>query len=480
MQGSEIHVFNETTGSKRLWIGLLAVIASSAAFARMLVGVQPGVAAFSVLIIAHGLVLVLWVAAERLDTSDDILAPLFVVVLAFVIHFVGPAFYNLLVARIPTEINAYLLAHLSIGAFLVCFSLGYFLWGRAQVKAERPTSRVFYDGRVVFAFSVVFALTSLAAAGYFIRLSGGLLNHLAGLGLRLGLFQGQGVMLSLMTLSVPSTLLAYVVFARSRSLVALAWFLMAAGIALFTGVMSGSRGVLVALFLAIVVSRHYLVRRISVGGATVLLVVVATFLVAFIALVRQPSLGEDFAKLDGVAEVGEKLMVTLYGKGTFKELNSVARVHESVPSDVTFMNGKTFLAAATFPIPRSILPGKLPGGSEVFTREIRPEIWAAGRGDRVTIIGELYMNFGWFGIVVGSFLIGALTRTMFAWRMRNENQPLLILVYAVGLVSLVALIRGDFAIASFQFIRFFLPLYLVYLICRWKVLGASHPTAAAH
>ncbi len=426
---------------------------------------------FLVLSMVHLTVLFVWLTVDRREDELDVLSPMMVVLLASLIHFVGPAAYNLIDLTLPTAVFAYLQAHISVGGFVVAFMLGFLAMAKRRLDSA---SAIPFNGRIVFLMSVAYVGVSLLATAYFIVRAGGIFNHLASLGLRMGVFEGKGVLLSFMTLSAPALILSYLLFVKKRGLLTLGWFAFVFAMAVFTGVMTGSRGGLAAVFLCLLIIRHYVVKPLTIVQSFLVVGVLAVFLVAFIALVRQPSLGEDLSRLSATELTTETLTI-LYGKGTFKEFNSIARVHEKFPVEHTYLNGTSLLAALTFPIPRAIMPDKLPGGSELFTRLVRPEIWSQGRGDRVTFIGELFMNFGWLGVFLGGLVLGVLVSGLYNAMLSYQGAVFYVALYAIGLVSFVSLIRGDFAIASFQFLRMAAPIALVVFLCGQFRFGAGQP-----
>lgn len=424
--------------------------------------------ALATILIWHGAVMLFWAVLERREGFEDLLNPFLIIYLMSMVHFVGPSFYNALVLQLPTTADSYLAAHHIIGVFMLSVACGSLLLSHARARrGESRPSPLVTDG-LLLPFVVAYAFVALLCAAYFVREAGGIAAHLAGLGLRMALFEGKGVLLSLMTLGAPAVILMYVYAIRRGGVFALLGVGVVFLIAVATGVMTGSRGSLLAFGLALLIVRHYARKPISLIGGAAGLVLVCTFLVGYIALVRQPSLGKELAQLESPAAFAEAIVITLYGKGTFKELNSVARVREKVPRQVSHTGGATFAAAATFPIPRALWPGKWQGGSEVFTRQVRPEIWAQGRGDRVTFVGELFMNFGMAGVIAGGLAFGLLLQLVYGSFPGLGSPPLQAALYAVFIVSCVSLFRGDFAISVFQFLRFFLPVALVYALARWQ------------
>src|SRR5699024_12464165 len=66
--------------------------------------------------------------------------------------------------------------------------------------------------------------------------------------------------------------------------------------------------------------------------------------------------------------------------------------------------GSTYLRLALFFIPSSIVPFKPEETQRIFASIINPEYYNIGATYPPSFIGDSYINFGFFGIIIGLFL----------------------------------------------------------------------------
>lgn len=128
----------------------------------------------------------------------------------------------------------------------------------------------------------------------------------------------------------------------------------------------------------------------------------------------------------------------------FYGLDSVALAVAYTPRTIPFQLGrKTLVELAAGPIPRVLWPGKPEIGLGSWFDE---HYWQSGNADipivpqSVTHLGELWIDFGLFGVVVGMALLGAFYR--FVWEaLRPRSSPTGALVYAVVFLTVVVVDR---------------------------------------
>ncbi len=92
----------------------------------------------------------------------------------------------------------------------------------------------------------------------------------------------------------------------------------------------------------------------------------------------------------------------------------IARVITHVPAEQPYAEGSTLVDAAIFSIvPRFLVPSKKEGAStEIFRRFTGVEL-AAGTKMGLSIIGEMYANFGYYGGIAGTFVYGLIIGAIF-------------------------------------------------------------------
>ena len=101
------------------------------------------------------------------------------------------------------------------------------------------------------------------------------------------------------------------------------------------------------------------------------------------------------------------------------------------------------------PLPRSIFPNKLPEIGELFTRTFYPEYFLI-TSFGIPAIGELYINFGVFGVLFGMLFLGVITKN----------------VYQILLIK-----RGNVWILAYSIFIFWLYLYITRSLVISSVFG---------
>jgi oligosaccharide repeat unit polymerase len=110
---------------------------------------------------------------------------------------------------------------------------------------------------------------------------------------------------------------------------------------------------------------------------------------------------------------------------------------EGVPDQLAFQYGRTFAA---------VIPGApFPTGGNIFTRTFFPVSAAEGTSIPTPLPGELYLNFGVPGMVVGTFLFGTVLGSVEVYRRRRPASTGALVVYAYSVLPLALVIRGEFA-----------------------------------
>lgn len=178
------------------------------------------------------------------------------------------------------------------------------------------------------------------------------------------------------------------------------------------------------------------------------------------------------------------LLETTVGGRHFLDLTKTAHIIEAVPREVDYQYGRTLVTWLVAPIPRVLWPGKPRIGAGGDLTGIFGTVWTSGVPPG--IVGELYLNFGLPGVLVGMLAIGLLLRSLYATFQPHFPEPAFVLIYALlstrlGLGMLSASVSGS-AIRMFQEM---IPLLAALLLVGWRprrrpvVAAAAAPTGAA-
>jgi hypothetical protein len=111
--------------------------------------------------------------------------------------------------------------------------------------------------------------------------------------------------------------------------------------------------------------------------------------------------------------------------------------------------GTTYLALLTSPIPRQWWPDK-PGIAEYIRDFSTPSRPMAQVGMITTVIGELYLNFGYMGLVIMAFLTAYWLARIYFWAYRSGYYTVLRFCYLLVACNLIQVYR-DGLISLFTF-----------------------------
>ncbi|NDI34878.1 O-antigen polysaccharide polymerase Wzy [Chengkuizengella sediminis] len=142
---------------------------------------------------------------------------------------------------------------------------------------------------------------------------------------------------------------------------------------------------------------------------------------------------------------------------------SVVLIFKYVPSDIPFQDGFSFIAS---------VPSILPIGwlfRDFFQKASMSNVINVieGTGVGASLIGDLYINFGWLAILFGT-LVGILVAKIFRFN-NNINKRLWIAKYYSLFFILINLVRAAF----FEIFRPAMIVYLLPLLIIWLVKSRS-------
>jgi hypothetical protein len=151
------------------------------------------------------------------------------------------------------------------------------------------------------------------------------------------------------------------------------------------------------------------------------------------------------------------------GNRNWLGITKTAHVLEAYPAELEFEKGRTLWTWVVAPIPRTLWPDKpvirygIILGQEVF------EIGGLQTGVPPGMIGELYLNFGYLGVLGGMLGFGMALRLVYAsfWPLLRTHRSAL-LVYAVIVFPLAfTLVTTDFSGAVIDIARSLITLGVV-------------------
>ena len=231
-------------------------------------------------------------------------------------------------------------------------------------------------------------------------------------------------------------------------------------------IIAGSRARVLLALLMLAVIKHYLwrpwkVRHLLVGAA--LFTVFAGGYIAFRQEADRRPLGDALTEAPKYAFEPQVLLNDVTSFDALFYASSIygqRRPHE---------NGGFLLKAVRSYVPRSIDSGKPEGGDIILRRVTFGPNSGAGRPP--TVVGDLYIDFGFAGVVLGGLLLGVAARSLLGLvRSRHAGREYRVALYAVVLVLLYELVVDNVSIALGYALTFALPfLIAVHLFGRLRV-----------
>lgn len=228
-------------------------------------------------------------------------------------------------------------------------------------------------------------------------------------------------------------------------------------------VLNVERGVFIAFLGYMIVNYHYLVKKLNVKKIIIIFLIMV-FLAGFGGYLRTAQWSEK-----------EWLFWNVLLLEALPEFDSYIEVIRVVPEHLELQMGRTIIPILTIPIPRALLPDKddfKPAGvvfKEFFGHEyIRV-------GERMTIIGELFMNFHIFGVIAGMFLFGLLTMFIEKKFYPKTKNPVNVLFYTLILMTLVSQVAGDIASSFLSFVMVILPVLFIYIFWNYGRIISGKP-----
>jgi len=189
---------------------------------------------------------------------------------------------------------------------------------------------------------------------------------------------------------------------------------------LFDAVSGDSRGGVMRIFIASLVTVHYVRSRLKVRSLLVY-GLIAVIIASAIGTYRDMSV---FGDIQGLESKGYT-PGTLWLGSTYESLRVTTEGFDMLRRHVDrqpYTYGETSLAALAIP-----LPGHRPGPGEIVKKELGLDF--IGFGASTTILGPLYMDGGWIAIIIGMMLWGMLAKWLYM-RMLGAANYFWVLTYA--------------------------------------------------
>jgi len=230
-----------------------------------------------------------------------------------------------------------------------------------------------------------------------------------------------------------------------RGMLLTAGYAMLVGLGMF--LFFPTKGTIANVILALLVCTHYLRRRVGIGtlvGALLLGLFLLPLLMVYRNLGLQPGQIVAMAKsLPGNPWLMTRgLIERTYGADSF------AMILDTTARTGHFEFGRTFLDMFWWYVPRALWPQKpLTYSIEFGQTFLSQSGFYRGRSVSASpsLIGELYLNFSWPGILLGGLITGIVLRGAYVFFVRRGKNSLAVVLYGVWLAGCVGAVEGPLA-----------------------------------
>lgn len=218
-------------------------------------------------------------------------------------------------------------------------------------------------------------------------------------------------------------------------------------------IVAGSRARVFLALLMLAVVKHYLWRPWRLRYVVAGLAIFAVFASGFIAFRQEADAGPLGDALAEAPKYAVEPQVLLNDITSFDALLYATTIYgQRRPHE----DGGFLVKAVRSYIPRSIDSGKPEGGDIILRRAAFGRQYGAGRPP--TVVGDLYIDFGFAGVAVGALLLGLAARSLLGLvHSRLPGREYRVALYAIVLVVLYELVVDNFSIALGYVLTFGLP-----------------------
>ncbi|MBT0653156.1 O-antigen polymerase [Geomobilimonas luticola] len=402
------------------------------------------------------------------NNSFDIFSTIVFIPLIYFIYFgLGPSFYmlrsklSLLANVVPDEmINPVIL--LSVAGIIFFYS-GYFLGSIFFGKkvSSPPALRGRWNQASLF-YGALFTLGFFLCMNMLFWKSGGGIPILIGdyyKETKTELMAGKGYYEFIALSIVPLTLLIVNCYLSTKGKIQTRLKLIVFILYVTTAcliILNMYRGLFLTFVVLSLISYHYMRTRIGIKK----------LIVIFMMLVLLASVA-GYLRSQQWSEAEWSVVNVLLLEAAV-EFDNYAKTIEIVPQQLELQMGRTILPILTTPIPRALFPQKdTIKPAQVIIKEFLGHDFLR-IGERLTLLGELFMNFHLFGVAIGMMLYGLLAALVQHCFYPVDKDPVKVTMYVITLVAGLAYqIPGDIASVTIGYLQFILPIAVVALV--WSV-----------
>ena len=104
----------------------------------------------------------------------------------------------------------------------------------------------------------------------------------------------------------------------------------------------------------------------------------------------------------------------------------------------------------------------------LFTKTFFPQFYYPNNVEvNVSYVGEMYLNFGLLGIIVGMVILSSILGIMYKKFIVNRS-IIAFFIYSITIVRVISLIRGDVFNFTIYYIQDIVPITFMLLLLGWR------------
>jgi oligosaccharide repeat unit polymerase len=147
----------------------------------------------------------------------------------------------------------------------------------------------------------------------------------------------------------------------------------------------------------------------------------------------------------------------------FSEFDQFLELRAWVPARISHQYGGHLVSELGSFVPHVVYPGNKPQPADVW---FRSQVWGNGvlGGRPYTFPGELWLDFGAAGVLVGGFLLGLACRWLRFLPGRSKDYGAGVVGFAMGLIVLYILLVGVYTMAIANLFIYGLPLLITFAL----------------
>ncbi|MDT3719477.1 O-antigen polysaccharide polymerase Wzy [Pseudomonas oryzihabitans] len=348
---------------------------------------------------------------------------------------------------------------------LILVLIGTYVGRKTQIDLPSQT-RFIVSPRIFLQRTAIFTLVAASAFLVILFVIGGVSGLIQGASDRIRAFAGLNGLFLLQNLLLSVSLAWYIRLTRSSESIfferCLFWGYFVG--ALMICALQGQKSTLFISLLSLIVVRHYRVKRINLARAALLgFVMFVSLMIYHVFKQEYLATGKFFfiKKDEGVFISFLSFMATQF-TGNLMQLQTMTVLIDAMPERLPWQNGSTLLMIALILVPSAFFPGKPLTAAGVFTTAFWPNKWLMeGTTLPPGVFGEVYMNFGAVGVLLGGILLGIVWGRLYGAVMYNPQSDRALGTYALAVASMLHLFRGEFSSVLLLVASIWLPFLLL-------------------